>query len=175
LDGRGFRPIKEAIATIYERGIERGLRESLGVAFATRPDGVAREILGVDPQLCAAASTRRAQVLDRLGELMAEYEQRHGRSPDAAARKALAQAATLDTRAAKHGRPAGPAAVLAWGLARGQVVAATVNSVVTAAARVAATGHPDTALRPARGTGQRCWPRRWPRCRPGTRAGRWGT
>jgi hypothetical protein len=151
LDGRGFRPIKEAIATIYERGIERGLRESLGVAFATRPDGMAREIIGVDPKLCAEASTRRAQVLDRLGDLVTEYEQRHGRSPDAAARKALAQAATLDTRAAKNGRPAGPAAVLAWAQQRGQVMAATVNQVATAATRVAVTGHPDTALRPAAG------------------------
>jgi conjugative relaxase-like TrwC/TraI family protein len=151
LDGRGFRPIKEAIATIYERGIERGLRESLGVAFATRPDGMAREILGVDPELCAAASTRRAQVLDRLGDLITEYEQRHGRSPDAAARKAMAQAATLDTRAAKHGRPAGPAAVLAWGLERGRVMAATVNNVAAAANGVAVHGHPDTALRPAAG------------------------
>ena len=109
LDGRGFRPIKEAIATIYERGIERGLRESLGVAFATRPDGMAREILGVDPELCAEASTRRAQVLDRLGDLVTEYEQRHGRAPDAAALKVMALAATLDTRAAKMtgwpGRP----------------------------------------------------------------------
>jgi conjugative relaxase-like TrwC/TraI family protein len=109
LDGRGFRPIKEAIAVIYERGIERELEESLGVVFATRPDGMAREILGVDPELCAEASTRRAQVLDRLGDLVAEYEQRHGRTLDAAALKVMAQAATLDTRAAKMtGRPGRP-------------------------------------------------------------------
>src|SRR3981081_1860611 len=65
LDGRGFRPIKEAIATIYEGGIERGLRESLGVAFATRPDGIAREILRGDPELCAGASHPPPQVLHR--------------------------------------------------------------------------------------------------------------
>jgi hypothetical protein len=70
---------------------------------------MAREILGVDPELCAEASTRRAQVLDRLGDLVAEYEQRHGRALDAAALKVMAQAATLDTRAAKMtGRPGRP-------------------------------------------------------------------
>jgi conjugative relaxase-like TrwC/TraI family protein len=150
LDGRGFRPIKEAVATIYERGLEQGLRESLGVEFATRPDGLAREILGVDPELCVEASTRRAQVLDRLGELVAEYEQRHGRSPDAAARKALSQAATLGTRAAKAGQ-AGPAAVLAWARQRGRAMTATVNGVAAAVDAVAADGHPDAARWPPAG------------------------
>ncbi|MCW2718475.1 MobF family relaxase, partial [Pseudonocardia sp.] len=103
LDGRGFRPIKEAVAAAYEGAVEQLLGESLGVVFGTRPDGVAREILGVDPALCAEASTRRAQVLARLDELSADYVARHGRAPDAGARKALSQAATLGTRAAKTG------------------------------------------------------------------------
>jgi hypothetical protein len=63
----------------------------------------------------------------------------------------MAQAATLDTRAAKNDRLAGPAAVLAWAQHRGQVMAATVNQVATAANWVAVTGHPDTALLPAAG------------------------
>ncbi len=144
IDGRGFRPIKEAVAAAYDGALEQLVGESVGVVFGTRPDGIAREILGVDPGVCAEASTRRAQVLARLDELTADYVARHGRAPDAGARKALSQAATLDTRAAKTGQ-AGPAAVLAWARQRPQAMADTVDGVADAANRVAVDGHPDTA------------------------------
>ncbi len=144
LDGRGFRPIKEAVAAAYEGAVERLLGESLGVVFGLRPDGIAREILGVDPSVCAEASTRRAQVLARLDELTVDYVARHGRAPDAGVRKALSQAATLDTRAAKTGQ-AGPAAVLAWARQRPEAMADTVDGVADAAIRMATDGHPDGA------------------------------
>ena len=61
LDGRGFSPVKQAVAAAYDRALEEELVRERGVVFADRPDGKAREIVGVDPELCAEASTRRAQ------------------------------------------------------------------------------------------------------------------
>ncbi|MEJ2865963.1 MobF family relaxase [Actinomycetospora flava] len=147
LDGRGFRPIKEAVATAYERALEQLLNEELGLAFAERPDGLAREIVGVDPELCTEASTRRGQVTAKVDELMAAYRERHDAEPDAAARKAMAQAATLSTRQPKSGL-AGPAAVAAWAERRRdwcEEVLDQVDAAALAAARVAAADTPAMA------------------------------
>jgi hypothetical protein len=55
-------------------------------------------------------------------------------------------------------------------------MAATVNQVAAAATVVAATGHPDTALRPAAAVRTALLAAAVaPRSRRGTRAGRWGT
>lgn len=148
LDGKGFRAIKEAIATAYERALEHKLGEVLGVRFALRPDGKAREILGVDPQLCQQASTRRQQVEERVDELVEAYVDKHGREPSPAARKALAQAATLETRAAKGPGEAGPAALLQWAESRVTELGDTLDAVQDAAADVAVNGHPDREILP---------------------------
>lgn len=142
LDGRGIRPVKEAIATAYERALEEGIVAVCGVVFADRADGKAREIVGVDPELCAEASTRRAQTLAKAEELTATYVERNGREPDAAARKAILHDAAMSTRKAKEG-VAGPAAVAAWAQSRATQLVATVEAVADAAEAAAATGHPD--------------------------------
>ena len=142
LDGRGIRPVKEAIATAYERALEEGIVAVRGVVFADRADGKAREIVGVDPELCAEASTRRAQTLAKAEELTATYVERNGREPDAAARKAILHDAAMSTRKAKEG-VAGPAAVAAWAQSRAAQLVATVEAVADAAEAAAATGHPD--------------------------------
>jgi conjugative relaxase-like TrwC/TraI family protein len=144
LDGRGFRPVKEAMATAYERALEEELVADQGVVFADRPDGKAREIVGVDPELCAEASTRRAQTLARAEELTAQYVDRNGHEPDAAARKAILHDAAMSTRKAKEG-VAGPAAVAAWGSQgdRTERLVATLEAVADAAEHAAAVGHPD--------------------------------
>lgn len=148
LDGKSFRPIKEAMASAYERALEGRLTETLGVVFATRPDGKAREILGVDPELCASASTRRSQVEERSEELIEAYVDQHGRVPGPAAMKAIRQAATLETRQAK-GAEAGPGAVREWAEQRAGKMAATLDSVQEAAERVARSGvHPDALVLP---------------------------
>ena len=142
LDAKGFRPIKEAVAVAYERALEE-----LGVASATRPDGKAREILGVDPSLVAEASSRRAQVEERAAELIEAYVDRHGREPSPAARKAIAQMATLETRQAK-GPEAGPAALRAWGEQRTARLVEMLDQVDAAAEMVAREGHPDARVMP---------------------------
>lgn len=143
LDGRGFRPVKEAIATAYERALEEELVAARGVVFADRGDGKAREIVGVDPQLCVEASTRRAQTLTKAEELTAQYVARNGREPDAAARKAILHDAAMSTRKPKEGI-AGPAAVAAWGESRAERLVATLEAVADAAEAAANVGHPDT-------------------------------
>ncbi|WP_298798302.1 MobF family relaxase [uncultured Pseudonocardia sp.] len=131
LDGAAFRAYKEAIDTAYVRALEQGVSEATGARFALRPDGVAREIVGVDPQLCAEASTRRGQVAERVAELVAGYVERHGREPGGQARKAMADMATLQTRAAKTAE-SGPAAVTAWGAARRERMLEVVDEVAAA-------------------------------------------
>jgi ATP-dependent exoDNAse (exonuclease V), alpha subunit - helicase superfamily I member len=131
LDGAAFRAYKEAIDTAYVRALEQGVSEASGARFALRPDGLAREIVGVDPQLCAEASTRRGQVQGRVAELVAGYVERHGREPGGLARKAMADMATLETRAAKTAE-SGPAAVAAWGAARLERMLEVVDEVAAA-------------------------------------------
>lgn len=142
LDGRGIRPVKEAIATAYERALEEGIVAVRGVVFADRADGKAREIVGVDPQMCAEASTRRAQTLAKAEELTALFIARNGYEPDAAARKAILDDAAMSTRKAKEG-VAGPAAVAAWAQPRAAQLVATVEAVADAAEAAVVAGHPD--------------------------------
>ncbi|MGE0170949.1 MobF family relaxase [Nocardioides sp.] len=143
LDGRGLRPVKEAIATAYERALEEELVAVRGVVFADRGDGKAREIVGVDPELCQEASTRRKQTLEKAEELTAQYVARNGREPDAAARKAILHDAAMATRRPKEGVQ-GPAAVAAWGESRAERLVATLEAVADAAEAAAVAGHPDT-------------------------------
>jgi hypothetical protein len=51
LHGRGFAPLKHGIDAIYRRALERELADRVGVVFAQRPDGKAREIRGIDTRL----------------------------------------------------------------------------------------------------------------------------
>ncbi|MBX0301849.1 relaxase domain-containing protein [Cryobacterium sp. 1639] len=63
------------------------------------------EIAGIDARLTAGFSTRSAGIKEAMVKLEADYRETHGRTPDAKARIALAQQATLDTRPQKlHAR-----------------------------------------------------------------------
>ncbi len=101
LDGRGFKAIKHGIDAIYAQSYERHLRDSLGVRFEWRPDGKAREIVGIERRLLTEASSRRHDVVEGAEKLIAEYQQRHGHQPSPAVRTKLSRAAALSTRAAK--------------------------------------------------------------------------
>lgn len=113
LDGRGFRAVKHGIDAIYTQALEQRVSGWCGVEFAERPDGRAREILGIDQQLLTEASTRRAEVVGRLDVLVAEYHERHGHDPGPAARTKLARTAALATREAKS-EQSSDEQILAW-------------------------------------------------------------
>ncbi|OLL89483.1 putative TraA-like conjugal transfer protein [Pseudonocardia sp. Ae706_Ps2] len=144
LDGASFRAYKEAIATAYERAAEQFVTEATGARFELRPDGKAREIVGVDPEVIEEASTRRGQVTGLVAERVALYRDRHGKEPDAAAMKRITDMAVYETRKAK-GPESGPGAAARWAEARTERLTAMLADVEAAgqqaAAPVAGGGH----------------------------------
>ncbi|RBY98105.1 TrwC relaxase [Blastococcus sp. TF02-8] len=107
LDGRVLYKANVAASERYNTVLEAGLVERLGVRFADRPGRKAgkravREIVGIDPRLLAAWSSRRRAIDVRRGDLAAAFQRDHGRTPTAIEAIALAQQATLETREAKH-------------------------------------------------------------------------
>jgi conjugative relaxase-like TrwC/TraI family protein len=95
LDGKGFRAVKHGIDALYAQGLERRLGKSCGVVFGLRPDGRAREIVGIDQSLLGEASSRHSAVVEHLRELVVEYRDRHGHDPGPAARTKLGRQAAL--------------------------------------------------------------------------------
>lgn len=101
LDSRAIHTLRAAAGAIAERVMEAHLTRSLGVEFATRPDGKAREILGVAQEVMDLFSSRRRAVTAKVAELVAEYREANGREPTSAERYYISQQATLATRAGK--------------------------------------------------------------------------
>lgn len=93
--------LRGAAAAVGERTTEEQLTRTLGVQFAARPDGKAREVVGVDEAVRDLFSSRRRSITRKTARLVAEFEQRFGREPNALELSRLAQRATLATRAAK--------------------------------------------------------------------------
>jgi len=109
LDGRVLHKAAVAASERYNTRLEAQLVARLGVRFTDRDsdsDGsgkrAVREIVGVDPVLNTAWSSRRASIEVRRAELVTGFQARHGRVPSAVETLALSQQATLETRAAKH-------------------------------------------------------------------------
>ncbi|GAB7003551.1 hypothetical protein JCM18899A_10220 [Nocardioides sp. AN3] len=105
--GRVLHQYAVAASETYNTMLERHLVQRLGVRFAERPGASAdkrpvREIVGVSPDLCAAWSRRREDIVTRQRSLAAEFTRAHGRPPTTVESVALAQQANLETRQAKH-------------------------------------------------------------------------
>ncbi|WP_431684159.1 MobF family relaxase [Kitasatospora sp. KL5] len=73
----------KAAGHISERVAEEAAVRRLGIRFGTRPDGKAREILGVDPALIDKFSSRRKTVTKGVAELAKAYEEEYGHAPKA--------------------------------------------------------------------------------------------
>src|SRR4051812_16486315 len=101
LGSRAIHTLRAAAGAIAERVMEAHLTRTLGVEFATRPDGKAREILGVPQEVMDLFSSRRRAVTAKTAELIAAYRDANGREPTPAERYYIAQQATLATRAGK--------------------------------------------------------------------------
>ena len=101
LDGRAIHEWRAAAAAIGERVMEAHLARSLGVRFETRPDGKAREVVGVRQEVIDLFSSRRRTITAKAENLVAAFTARFGREPSAAERDRLSRQATLATRAAK--------------------------------------------------------------------------
>jgi len=64
-----------------------------------RPDGIAREIVGIDEAVRDLFSSRRRAISAGTAELAASYEERHGHAPSAYVLRLIAEHVTLKTRA----------------------------------------------------------------------------
>jgi conjugative relaxase-like TrwC/TraI family protein len=105
LDGQALHRYDKAAGSVGERVMEQHLIKSLGVQFATRPDGKAREIVGIEQVAMDLFSKRRRAVTKKTAPLVAAFEAKMGREPNNLELAKLQQEATLVTRKAKshHG------------------------------------------------------------------------
>ncbi|MDQ3383558.1 MAG: relaxase domain-containing protein, partial [Actinomycetota bacterium] len=108
LDSRLLHKATVSASETYNTALEKHLRP-LGLTFAARPGPggdtrkrPVREVVGVDPRLNEAWSSRRASIQARRGELAQAFQAAHGRPPTPVESIQLAQQATLETREAKQ-------------------------------------------------------------------------
>jgi len=92
---------RPAAGALAERVMEEHLTRALGIRFATRPDGKAREVLGVRPEAMDLFSSRRRAITAKTAGWVAEFVTHHGRDPNALELDRLQRRATLATRRAK--------------------------------------------------------------------------
>lgn len=143
LDGKGFRPIKQAADAIYRATYERELQRTNKVVFAVREDGKAREIMGYDQRLLGKASSRRREIAARVQTASAAFEQAHGRSPSPAERKQIDRIAWRETRQAKNYRTSPGEQLRRWVAPLRAELDRALVAAEKAAEKVARHGHPD--------------------------------
>lgn len=91
-----------AAGALYATVLEDELSATLGVSWVVPDERVPmREIVGVDQDVCAELSSRRAQVLEHYDTLAAQWRKVHGRTPTRAEKAALLDDATVRSRLGK--------------------------------------------------------------------------
>ncbi|WP_445185130.1 MobF family relaxase [Pseudonocardia sp. Cha107L01] len=101
LDSRAIHKFRGAAGAIGERVMEGYVTATVGLRFATRADGKAREIVGVPRQVMDLFSSRSRAIGPKQAALVAEFEAQFGRAPNRLERDRLARSATFATRRAK--------------------------------------------------------------------------
>ncbi|PRX47744.1 conjugative relaxase-like TrwC/TraI family protein [Prauserella shujinwangii] len=101
LDSKAMHKFRGAAAAVGERTMEEHLTRALGVAFAARPDGKAREIVGIPAPVMELFSSRRRAITAKTRELVEAFEAKFGRAPNSLERDRLSRQATFATRRAK--------------------------------------------------------------------------
>ncbi|MEJ2862589.1 MobF family relaxase [Actinomycetospora flava] len=101
LDSRAIHKFRPAAAAVGERTTEEHLAHALGLKLAMRPDGKAREVIGIDDTVTDLLSSRRRAVTEKAEQLIAEFEAHHDREANGLERDRLSRQATLATRRAK--------------------------------------------------------------------------
>ena len=101
LDSRGIHRWRPAAAAVAERTTGEHLTRSMSARLAMRPDGKAREVLGIARELIEAVSSRDRAIGPKVAELAAAYEAVNGRAPKGKALDRLNRQASDKTRPAK--------------------------------------------------------------------------
>lgn len=101
LDSDSLRVWRPAGAAVGERTASEHLTRSMSARVAMRPDGKAREILGIATELLDLSSSRSRAIAPKVAELAAAYEQVNGRAPKGMALARLTREASEKTRPGK--------------------------------------------------------------------------
>ncbi|QRP48870.1 MobF family relaxase [Amycolatopsis sp. FDAARGOS 1241] len=101
LDSKAIYKFRGAAAAVGERTTEEHIARALGVRFAARPDGKAREVVGIDQRVMDLFSSRRRAITRKTAKLVEAFETRFGREPNSLELDRLQQQATFATRKAK--------------------------------------------------------------------------
>jgi hypothetical protein len=101
LDSRALHKYRGAAAAVGERVMEQHLTRALGVEFATRPDGEARELVGIEQGVTDLFSSRRRAITRKTQSLVTAFETKFGRAPTSLELDRLQRSATFATRNAK--------------------------------------------------------------------------
>ena len=101
LDSRAVHKVRGAAGALGERVMEEQMTAELGIEFRWRPDGKAREAVGVPSAARDLFSARRRAVTARVGEMAAAFEQAMGRAPNALELARISADAAKQTRARK--------------------------------------------------------------------------
>jgi hypothetical protein len=101
IDGRAIYAHRAAAAAVAERTMEERLTAALGVRLAMRPDGKAREVLGIPDVVTSLFSSRRRAITPKTTALVDAFETKHGRSPNSLELDRLQRQATFATRRPK--------------------------------------------------------------------------
>ncbi|MGY4772886.1 MobF family relaxase (plasmid) [Kribbella sp. CWNU-51] len=101
IDSKALHRYKPAAGAVGERVMEQHLSRALGLRFAMRPDGKAREVVGIDQAVMDLFSSRRRAITKKTARLVAEFETKFGREPNSLELDRLQRTATLATRKAK--------------------------------------------------------------------------
>ncbi|HEX3829807.1 MAG TPA: MobF family relaxase, partial [Sporichthyaceae bacterium] len=115
LDGTAIKNVRRSAAATMSRVSESLAAERLGLSFVDRPDGLGREIAGVEAGLVEHFSNRRRAIEPVVARIAEAYRAEYGKEPDAYELRLMAEQATLTTRARKPEHPpTGPELLGAW-------------------------------------------------------------
>jgi conjugative relaxase-like TrwC/TraI family protein len=150
LDSRAIHRFRGAAAAVGERTMEEHLTASLGVRFATRPDGKAREILGVRAEVMDLFSSRRRAITAKTAELVEAFETRFARLPNSLELDRLQRQATFATRPVKsHERETAEQRLDRWDAELRAEVAGGMAGVAADVLALAGQGPPAEEWSPA--------------------------
>lgn len=101
LDGTGLWRHKQAAGHLAERVAEQELERRLGVRVQMRPDGKAREIVGIDQELRDQFSSRRVAIKAEVAAVARAFEEKYGAAPSPYLLARMSEDISLQQRKAK--------------------------------------------------------------------------